>query len=287
MEYTVFSDESYSTGERFRSISAFSFPSKFELRFSESLTNILEVSCVEEFKWQKLRDAKHRFCALSLINFIFETLSKNNVRIDVLTWDIRDSRHNILGRDDISNFGRMFFHLMKNVLLRRENQSIWRIFPDEKLDVDWITIKDCLNSVGKWSHIVYSPKIDKLVTAENYTIDTFTEVESHEHPCIQIADLFAGLSVFSINKYDRYKNWWNYHYCTISLFEKVEEEEYSNSEINRFKVLNSFNTGCKKRTLGVSLDSFKRLCTLNPDNPINFWLYKPQHDFDTAPTRTN
>lgn len=67
-----------------------------------------------------------------------------------------------------------------------------------------------------------------------------------------------------------------------SLFTE-ELLENSNREIYRYRLLDWFNKECKNMRLGVSLDSNKCLHTFKPENPINFWFYKPQGEYDKAP----
>jgi len=64
MNYTTYTDESYITGERFRSIAAFSFATEKKQEVDSKLKQILQESSVSEFKWQKVKDAKYKFCAI-------------------------------------------------------------------------------------------------------------------------------------------------------------------------------------------------------------------------------
>lgn len=41
---------------------------------------------------------------------------------------------------------------------------------------------------------------------------------------------------------------------------------------------------CKQKRLGVSLQDSIGLETPNPNNPINFWPYTPQHEYDKTPS---
>jgi hypothetical protein len=50
-------------------------------------------------------------------------------------------------------------------------------------------------------------------------------------------------------------------------------------------VLKKFDETCKERKLGVSLKTKKGLWTPDPQRPINFWLYEPQHPEDKAPQK--
>lgn len=285
MEYVVFTDESYSTGQRYRSIGTFSFPVVHRRGMDGELRVLLADSRVEEFKWQKLKTAKYRFCAEKILEFILVNLFPRALRIDVLTWDTRDSRHSIQSRNDIANFERMFFHLLKSLMRKREKAASWYIYPDERLEIDWQTVSDCLNHVGKWRELSSSPLFGDVFSRQNFYIKEFKDIKSIENPCCQISDLFAGLSVFSINNYSKYKDWLLENSDQQQIFQTTETCHFSNSESCRFTILNKFNRNCKSKRLGVSLDTKARLDTPNPSNPINFWFYEPQHSKDKAPIR--
>jgi hypothetical protein len=149
MNFIAYSDESYSTAERYRSIATFSFPAESHKYVRGELTEILKESNVSEFKWHRLKDAKYRFCAIKLIQAVVGFVGKYNARIDVLIWDTHDSRHRVPQRDDVANFERMFFHLHSHALKRRPRNAIWKVYPDKRLDIDWDTIAQCLQAVGK------------------------------------------------------------------------------------------------------------------------------------------
>ena len=285
MEYYVFSDESYISAERYRSIGAFSFPGNFIGEINEELVSILSDSDVAEFKWKRLKDAQYRFCALKLSDFVFEHLHQKDIRIDVLIWDTQDSRHKIQGRDDTANFERMFFHLMKNIMTRREKDSEWYVYPDERLDIDWTTIQECLVSTGKWKEVYESRLFGDSFSDRFFNIRDFKPVNSIKTPCCQVADFFAGMGVFSKNKYTKYKKWCEYQDPQGCLFEQPEEVICTKSEKERFKVLEEFVYKCKTTRQGISIKSKECLNTFLPDYPINFWSYMPQHPEDKAPTR--
>lgn len=60
MQYVSFADESYSD-EGFKSIATFSLKSDNLSQINLKLKKLLEESSVKEFKWQKLKNAKHRY----------------------------------------------------------------------------------------------------------------------------------------------------------------------------------------------------------------------------------
>lgn len=286
MQFSVFSDESYITAERYRSIAAFSFPNKYFGEIDSSLKHILKESDVKEFKWQKLRNAKYRLCAEKLLHYILDNhLFDKKIRIDVLIWDTHDSRHSIQGRDDISNFERMFFHLLKNVMTKRGKNTIWNIFPDEKHEIDWFTVNECLANVGKWREIFRDRLFGDAISEQFYQINTFKQITSIDEPCCQIADMFAGLAVFSKKSYSKYNDWCSNNDPQLCLFEPDSKPSFTNKENERFEILNNFVLKCNSKRLGVSINSKECLCTFDPNNPINFWHYVPQHSLDKAPIR--
>lgn len=189
MEYVVFTDESYITAERYRSIGAFSFPKKYYAELNSKLEEILRDSDVDEFKWGKLRNAKYRYCAEKILDCILSELLSKAIRIDVITWDTHDRRHKIQSRDDVANFERMFFHLLKFLMLKREKGASWYIYPDERLEISWQIVNDCLNQVGKWRELCTSPLFGDIFSERNFKIREFRQIKSIAIPCCQISDL--------------------------------------------------------------------------------------------------
>jgi len=282
MRYVSFADESY-LGD-FKSIAAFSLRENNLDEVNLELNDLLRESNVKEFKWQKLKNAKYEHCARKIIDSVWKLISKEDARIDVITWNIKDSRHDIKKRDDTANYGRMFFHLHSKSLKRRPKLSEWRLYPDEGVGIDWPSVQSCLNAVGQRRDRVELSLLGTFFSDPYYRIHTLREVKSHEEPCCQVADLFAGMSVFSRVHYSTYEKWREYKEPSLPLF-TVEEPSTTGAERARFPVLQYLDQGCKSRKLGVSLKTKRYLNTPNPANPINFWPYTPQHEMDKAPTK--
>lgn len=284
-DFVSYSDESGTGGERHTCMASVSFKHEKLEEIHSKLSIILSDSDVNEFKWQKLKDAKYRCCAIKLLDYFWDLIGHADARMDAIIWDHQDSRHTIKRRDNSANFGRMFFHLHHAALKRRPRNSAWSLFPDEKVDIDWDTVSSCVTAAGERFDRFEFELSGEFFLDQYFKIEQFEQVESHkERPC-QIADLFAGLALFSITHYDKYKQWKSQKSPTLNLFDEKKYEP-SNREANRFEVLDHFNVGCKKRKLGVSLDSHRHLRTINPLYPINFWHYEPQHENDKAPVKT-
>jgi hypothetical protein len=274
MDFVAYSDESYIRAHRYRSISAITFPLSNEPEVLHALKSDLCSSNIEEFKWHELSSAKYRHCAIKFLNTIFENLSKYEIRIDTIIWDTHDRRYDVLLRDDDKNFERMFFHLHHSTLRKRPEKATWKIHPDERMGIDWATIHDCLSFVGQKQKLIKSPLFGDFFTDSHYQISDFQEVDSKQAPCCQLADLFAGIAVFSRTQFIKF---WMWHMKkTPGLFEEPELK-ISNSENERFQVLDHLNCRCKDHKLRVGLKTTRGLLTYNASYPLNFWLYRPQH----------
>lgn len=282
LQYGSFSDESRHTGSRYRSIAAVSLPAKAVPQVQEDLVEILSDSDVSELKWKKLKGAKYRFCANKFIDHVINNLIQQGCRIDVLIWDVHDDRHDIPGRDDIQNFERMYFHLHKNLMNRREYEAVWHLRPDRRSAVDWENIHSCLGSVGRWRSYFEHPLLEDEFTERFFRVRTLKEVSSKDQPLCQLADLFAGMGPYSLEKSDIIKHL--FESDQGSLFPDDSPHNISSADPERFKVINHLYHRSKSKRLGVSLRSNFYLQTRDPTNPINFWHYKPQHDLDRAPT---
>lgn len=196
-EYGVFSDESRHTASRFRAIAAVSLPAAVVTEFSGALADLLEGSSVTEFRWSDFQGARDRHCAIKMLDFFIDRLLPAGARVDVLVWDTQDSRHTVPGRDDRANFERMFFHLHRGLMERRELGARWHLRPDERQDLDWRTVRQCLTSVGRWRRYFEDPLLKASFSERFFDIATMKEVQSHSTPLCQLADLLAGLGPYT------------------------------------------------------------------------------------------
>ena len=95
------------------------------------------------------------------------------------------------------------------------------------------------------------------------------------------------MAVYSWRAYDVYKRWLQLNSPQASLFAaEASEPRLSQADQERCYILSQFNDLCKRRRLGVRLKSQRGLATRDPDRPLNFWRYVPQHENDKAPTRS-
>lgn len=290
--YHIYSDESkYNTG-RYRSIATIEIEETELSTISDNIKEILRKNDIKEFAWKKTcGDGKYTKCALDLINFLLdEAITKNIIRIQVIIWDIYDSRHTIKGRDDKKNFQIMYFRILSHTIDIRENCDTFSLYPDEKDDTCWSEIENHL-SKNKFFVVEgknFNPETDNL--ADNFIIKDKIEKCSPSNSCqtplIQCADLLAGLATFSYENYEKY-NKWRIDEATSFLLPNLKKEldKYSKSEKTRFTILQKLLTNILIARK-IRLDSKKGLSTFkNPQ--FNFWLYSPQGDYDKAPLKSS
>ncbi len=285
--YLAYADESSWNTGRFRSIALATLQSTDAEDLRNELVALLDESNVQEFKWQKLKKAKYRFPAKKLVDFTFKYSDTKQLRLDVLTWDTHDSRHEIIGRDDNANLGRMYYHLFRSVLTRRWPEgACWYLYPDEHTSLDWPAIRQCLEYKGIQFDLAGEQQQSWFRLEgmkELFNIHDLCECRSHEEPFIQLADLFSGLAAYSYESYEKWCSWRDDSQMCLPGF--GEAVKMSNADWERCCILNYLNKKCKARRLGVALNSEKGLFSHNPDQSPNFWRYEPQHELDRAPTK--
>ncbi|GIW33850.1 DUF3800 domain-containing protein [Meiothermus sp.] len=285
-----FSDESNWNTGRFRSLGLVTVLVDALEDLNNELKGLLTESGISEFKWEKLRQARERIGAQKMCEFTIKHALDRRLRVDILIWDIQDSRHDIPGRDDIANLQRMYYHLFRNVLRSRwPHGAVWRLHPDEHTAMDWSTVQDCLENVADRLEIersLFNEGQFRVRLRRDFGLEEIRSALSHEQPLLQLADLFAGMAVFSRTQFDAYQAWLTAKSPQSGLFDDQNEApDASRSSSERFSVLQHLDARCKKHKLGVSLKRKQGLWTPDPQRPINFWIYEAQHPEDKAPQK--
>jgi len=239
-----------------------------------------------EMKWANIDPVT----GLQVIEFVFDNL--HNLRIDVLPWDIEDSRHKgVIGRDDGQNLQRLYFRLMKTVMRDRWlNEATWTLCPDEHDCISWQTIKGYLYD-HSWDvqTIPFATNPLNFTFISRYTHKGIAPIQSHEEPFIQLADFFAGMASYSFISFDKVILWEEENTAQTSIFECMGLEtrpvEFSRNDRQRIPNVWEVKRRASMKKIGISLKSTSGLVTRNPITHLNFWLYQPQHENDKAPIR--
>ncbi|MFA4825130.1 MAG: DUF3800 domain-containing protein [Methanoregula sp.] len=290
--HLAFSDESHWNTGRYRGISIVTMLAQNYPPLNDELQTIIDDAGTDEFGFKKLDNSKYRRLAEQLCEFTFRKVRTNDIRIDILTWDTQDDRHDIRFRDDIRNFQIMYYHVFKNVFKRRwPDEAVWQLCPDEQEQMDWADLNEHLDGASVEGQIIRKPSGFSQYSVEfkrNFKISNICPKQSHLEPFIQLADLFGGLGVYSREHYDSIARWLKLNDTQKKLFPIDEDEKenikFSRSHQQRCPLVVSFDSKCKDNNLTVSLKTNNGFKTLDPNKPLNFWWYTPQHERDKAPT---
>lgn len=286
--HVAYSDESQHNIGRYRAIGMISLPVEHIGRISTNIQQELNQSEVAEARWKKIKGARDRFAAQKVINICLQEARQKNIRADVVIWDTHDKRHAIQGRDDNKNLHNMYVQLFKNVLRKRWSiESTWQIFPDENSIIDWSFVKNTLANTDRFTARKANLLGDDWLTLRtHFGIVEVSEVSSKEVYLAQAADLFAGMGVFSYEYLKIYQSWVRQNSPQIEMFES-KARTLTSKEEEHSRVLHEFALQVNKYSLGVSITTSHGLYTNNPSNPINYWFYRPQYNYDKAPIRAS
>lgn len=284
MQFThcAFSDDSKHQDGRYNSLAITTFKKEEFDYLNGHLEKLWKNSGIHnEFKWGKLHNAKYRLAAEKIINFVFR--NQDSLKIDIIIWDLKDNRHkDLIGRDDSENLVRMYYHLVSSTISRKWpiHASLWMWYPDQQSSVDWDKLQECITNK---KHTCVADLFHENPVFEHVNLG-IEPADSREHYFIQVSDLFAGMGAYSFGHFNKYKKWQEQNSSQISLFPQVKQK-FSNTEMERFQIMDNFNKMCKKCGLRIGFDTTRGFNSYNPMVFINFWLYRPQHIHDRAPRK--
>lgn len=278
-KYIAFSDESNYNKGKYRSVSLVVLHETEFNQINNKLNFILNKYGlnIKTFKWNNLKSNSKLIALKELLTYLFGLMLDGSLRIHVIIWDIEDSRHDVVGRDDITNLSMMYYKLIKNFV--KDNlydKETLTIYADRNDALDWENLEDIFLNDG-----VFNIAADGLITLMDKKV-FFTESNTKENPLIQIADIFAGMGRSSYEDYDQYE-FWSPGQQTLIPF----EDNLSNKQQYRFQLYKMVDEWAKENKLGISMKKYRGFKTLvyYKKGPLNFWLYAPQHSEDQAPKK--
>lgn len=257
--YAGYADETQYNVGRYRGVALVSAPLAYVPALAAEVARILAESGVGECKWEKVRSARTRFAAEKLLAWTVDTALAGQFTVDTLTWDAGAAVPASYQLPYLKKLHRMYAGLLAHSLAHRwPDGRPWVIHPDEQNALRWPVIAAA------------SPRIARLEPRP-----------SAAEPLIQLADLFAGLAVFSRAGYDTYEQW----LCLppaerlASAGTSASLQALSASDRQRCLLLDGFFLRCKLRLPGVSLRTSRGLRTYDPGRPITFrWATSPSED---------
>lgn len=234
----------------------------------------------KKFKWNKFNSRDKVNALEEFLEYFFKLMFGNIVFIHTIIWDIQDSRHEIVGRDDNKNLSMMYYKLIKNFSEDKlKNGDVLTIYPDRNNSIDWSLIEEILPNDG-----IYNTKKLSFCTA-CFSKVMIEESNTSENALIQIADIFAGMGRTSYEDYDNYEKWTNRTQQSLFPNENLNRVQISGKDKHRFKIYEFVDKQSKRKSWTVSLRTNKGFSTYDKSKPLNFWFYKPQHDEDKAPLK--
>jgi hypothetical protein len=280
--HLAFTDESNWNTGRFRAVAAVSLPAAQHGQLTRDVAQIALRERLTELKWNRVgSDDRATRVAKAVFEWLANAAATQRVRLDVLTWDVQDSRHDVVGRDDRENLARMYHHLLVHVCQRWQSRS-WSIHPDEGSPVRWWELEFTVPTAYRKKSEAKKRLPLWLGAASGIRVRVEPR-DSKNDLLIQVADLAAGAVCFSRTKFA--PQVLNQSRGQMSFSFSGDGPKASKSDQARWGVLLAFTDACRKHKMGVSLDSTGGLKTRSPKRPINFWWWTPQGDYDKAPRR--
>lgn len=264
--YLGFADEAHYNVGRYRGLALVSMCALEAPSLRAEVSSILHESRTTECKWERVRSAKHRFTAQKLLHWTLTHALAGSLCVNVLTWDTGTSEDQRQGTHHMKRLRSTYLHLFAQVIRTRwPNARCWSFHPDEQNALNWRTIQQDLQQAAIREH-THSLEINRIAP-----------LISRDEPFVQLADLFAGLAVFSYDSYEDYEQW----LCAPNdnndapAGEQHTQKRLSGSLRQRCVILDGFYTECKLHDAHVSLRTNRGLRTYDPQLPITFELLKP------------
>ncbi len=285
-KFQIYSDE---TGHgRYQSIGCLSgeVPALGSLR--EKLKQKLEEIGTGSIEFKKINGhSAHEKAAIKFLCTGVEYALMKRIRIDILTWYLKDSRHNIRQLDEQKNYELMYYKILKWVQQCWSVKTLsWQFYPDQNSAINWQELIKCIENTDLNRKRKYSEELFLIARSLQIpSITDYSESDSKAEPLIQLIDLFTGFTAFSCDKGNDYFVWQASTDKSPTLFANptAGEIEFTNGEMSKYRCLSAFISKCKMHKMGVSINTKKYLWTPDPKRWINYWMYEPQGEYDKAP----
>ncbi len=272
--FAYFDESNWNKGQ-YRAISMISMHAADYVALKNELTSICSKH-KSEIKWSK----SNKSIGINLIDFVFDNLHR--MRVDILIWNINDSRHgNVQGRDDQRNLQRLYYRLMFTVMRDKwPDNAEWILFPDKHELIDWEELQAMLLK-SKSKTKGYADSNGRITFSEqNFESVKICPRDSKDFEFIQLADFFAGIACYSHCNADKI----NYYYSPDKE-NALHKYQISERDKGRMPLVKYVDEKSKENKAGVYFRNGSGLMTLDPKKTLNFWLYCPQHFSDKAPQK--
>jgi hypothetical protein len=249
--WAIYSDESSYNYGVVRGVGALSLQLDDAARLGEAVADLLGASGVRELKWEKVRTARTAFAAEKALAWALDHALDGALKIETLTWDVTTAEASHARKPALTHLREAYTMLLTSVMARRagrnDHHETWRVIPDEQTAVPWARLRSA-----------FPPETE------------ITPARSETQPLIQLADLFAGLAVFSRAAYDAYERWLCVPHRDPTARVNATARHAPASQAYRFALLDDFYATCVRRLPGISLQTRRGLYTWRADAPVQF-----------------
>jgi hypothetical protein len=255
--HIAYADETRYNVGRYRGLAVVSLRLADADAFRAEARSLLQTSGVHELKWVEVRTARHRFAANKLITWAFNALGAGALRVEVVTWDAEE-QHPAPGESGIATLQQMYGLLLGTTLRRYQSAGgLVRVCPDEQDALNW-------------------PALEHYLAAQALPIERVVPCHSHHEPMVQLADVLAGLAVYSRSAYDRYEAWKAVAGLDLELLHPEDvPEPPSRSDRERFLVLAELLMECASHHAPIQLAGERGLLTTDAAFALQFASYQP------------
>ncbi len=247
---------------------------------------LLKHQC-SEIKFSKIKGGLKYFnCAKDFIDVGLRRCYEGLICVEVMVWDIYDSRHAVKGRDDGENFSRMYYHCLKSSVKNWQAAASWELYPDENSLIDWPKLSFYLSRTNfaepyKEAKLLF----EELRQLKLQKIHPPKPSSSSKFFIIQLADLFAGIVRTSHSEGQKLIDWRKAKDSKSTFFPIDYDLAISNNQKAKYEVMSHFKDKAEELSLGVNLSKCKYFKTFNKSKNIFLWKYEPQYENDKAPTK--
>lgn len=290
--YQLFSDESGNREDRFEAIGTISGTESSLRKMSQDVFEILQNNHCKFVEYKKIKSHKYFLSSLGVLDVLFNYINAGKIKITVLVWDKEDTRHKVVGRDDIKNFSIMYYHSIKCTqrYWAEESAQDYDFHPDEISKINFDELISILNHSKVKNRSQYFKTLFGVDFVRNFSkVINHREIKSDQCIPLQVIDIITGLVRLSYEEFDTYKEWLEFESNPKqdSLFEIKKNKKISEPKELKYKVIKKMNELTKKYKMNISLKNSdtKGFKSYRKNSGIYLWKYIPQRKEDIAPTR--
>jgi hypothetical protein len=165
--HLAFADESHWNTDRYRALGLVTLEAQWQVDIEQAIKeNLIKHGITGELKWSKIDRDRDRDAACDLLRTALRLIAQDQLRVDVMIWDIEDSRHKVRRRDDLNNLQRLLYRICIDVLTRRwPAQAHWAIYADQQSGIDWHNLPLMLRRGLARHHRQQPPQLIELVSS--------------------------------------------------------------------------------------------------------------------------